>query len=438
MTYHHADPGTPVARWADAVGPVIDVSTMARVIVVAAHPDDESLGAGGLLARCSAAGVPATVIVLTDGDASHPRSPTHTRAALGERRRRESIVAAAALGVVGDRLVHLGIDDGTVGAHEDDVVAALVDLLGDGRDALLVAPYRADGHPDHEAAGRAAAVAAVRTGARLLEYPIWLLHAAEPSALGDVQLVHLALDDDEQRAKRQAIEAHASQVHPLSDEPGDEVLLGEHVLERFRAPVERYVVAPRVVDDRLDRLHVERPEPWGADVRWYERRKRALLLAMLPQERLGRVLELGCSTGVTTAALAERADEVVAIDASETALARAAERTAGSAVRLLHGSIPDAWPAGRFDVVVLSEVGYFLSPAALDEVVARVAGSLADDGVVLLCHWRHPVRGWPLDADAVHHAFDRPSMPPRAASYADGDVRLELRAARSAMPEAGR
>lgn len=438
MTFHHADAGTPTARWADAVGPEIDVAAVARVLVIAAHPDDESLGAGGLVARCTAAGVPTSVLVLTDGDASHPRSPTHTRAALGERRRRESVVAAAALGVAGARLTHLGIADGTVGAHEDDVVAAIVDLLGDGRDALLVAPYRHDGHPDHEAAGRAAAIAAVRTDARLLEYPIWLLHAAEPSRLGDDQLVHLALDADERAAKDRAIAAHASQVHPLSDEPGDEVLLGEHVLERFRGPIERYVVAPRAVDDRLDRLHVAEPEPWGADVRWYERRKRALLLAMLPQERLGRVLELGCSTGVTTAALAERADEVVAIDASETALARAAERTTGAAVRLLHGSIPDAWPAGRFDAVVLSEVGYFLSPAALEEVVARVEASLTDGGVVLLCHWRHPVRGWPLDADAVHEAFDRPSMPPRAASYADGDVRLELRAARSAMPEAGR
>lgn len=438
MLFHHADAGTPVERWADAVGPEIDVATMQRVVVVAAHPDDESLGAGGLLARCAAAGVPSTVLLLTDGDASHPRSPTHSRAALGERRRRESVVAAAALGVDADRLVHLGIPDGEVAAHEDDVVAAVVELVGDGRDALLVAPYRGDGHPDHEAAGRAAAVAAVRTDARLLEYPIWLLHAGEPSALEGVEVVHLALDEHERAAKRQAIAAHGSQVHPLSDEPGDEVLLGEHVLERFRDGVERYVLALRIVDDRLDRLHAERAEPWGADDRWYEQRKRALLLAMLPQERLGRVLEVGCSTGVTTAALAARADEVVAIDASAAALERAAARTAGLPVRLLHGRAPDAWPEGRFDLVVLSEVGYFLSPAALDALVDRVRDSLADDGAVLLCHWRHAVRGWPLDADAVHRAFDGPATPPRAASYADGDVRIELRASRVAMPEADR
>lgn len=438
MPFHHADAGTPVARWADAVGPEIDVATTQRVVVVAAHPDDESLGAGGLLARCAAAEVPTTVLLLTDGDASHPSSPTHSRVALGERRRRESIVAAAALGVDAERLVHLGIADGELAAHEDEVVAAIVELVGDGRGTLLVAPYRGDGHPDHEAAGRAAAIAAVRTDARLLEYPIWLLHAGEPSALGDVQVVHLALDDHERAAKQRAIDAHASQVHPLSDEPGDEVLLGEHVLERFRDAAERYLVAPRMLDDRLDRLHAEQAEPWGADGRWYERRKRALLLAMLPQERLGRVLEVGCSTGVTTVALAERADEIVAIDASEAALARAAERSAGLPVRLLHGQAPEAWPDGRFDLVVLSEVGYFLSPAALDALVDRVAGCLDDDGAVVLCHWRHPVRGWPLDADAVHRAFDAPALPPRAASYADGNVRLELRAAGSAMPEAGR
>ncbi|MFC7431628.1 MULTISPECIES: PIG-L family deacetylase [unclassified Agrococcus] len=438
MTFHHADPGTPLGAWADATGPAIDVEGIARVVVVAAHPDDESLGAGGLLARCARLGVPADVLIATDGDASHPRSPTHSRAELGARRRRESVVAAAAVGVDADRLVHLGVADGAVAQHEDDVVAAIVDLVGDGRGVLLVAPYRGDGHPDHEAAGRAAAIAARRTDARLLEYPIWLLHAAEPSALADAQLVHLALDDAERHAKHAAIDAHASQVHPLSDEPGDEVLLGSHVLDRFRTGIERYVVAPPIVDDRLDRLHVDEQEPWGADRRWYERRKRSLLLAMLPAERLGRVLEVGCSTGVTTAALAARADEVVALDASPAALARAAERTEGLPVRLLLGDVPWTWPDGRFDLVVVSELGYFLSPAALEALVERVAGSLSPHGAVALCHWRHPVRGWVLDADAVHAAFDVEAVPPRAASYADGDVRMELRAHRRTMPDAGR
>ncbi|QCR18132.1 bifunctional PIG-L family deacetylase/class I SAM-dependent methyltransferase [Agrococcus sp. SGAir0287] len=438
MPFHHADAGTGPERWQGVVGTPIDVRDATRVVVVAAHPDDESLGAGGLLARCAEAGVPATVLLLTDGEGSHPASPTHSREAMAQRRRREAVVAAAALGVGGDRLVHLGLPDGGVADVEDDVVAAIVEVVGDGRDAVLVAPYRGDGHPDHEAAGRAAAIAAQRTDARLLEYPIWLLHAAEPAALGDVRLVHLALDDAEQAAKAHAIEAHASQVHPLSQQPGDEVLLGEHVLARFRGEHERYVVAGGIVDDRLDRLHAQQAEPWGADARWYERRKRALVLATLPTERLGRVLEVGCSTGVMTAALAERADEVVAIDASGAALARAGERTAGLPVRLLHGPVPETWPDGTFDLVVVSEVGYFLAPSALEALVDRVAATLAPVGAVLLCHWRHAVRGWPLDADAVHAAFDRAPIPPRAASYADGDVRIELRAPRSAMPRADR
>lgn len=438
MTFHHADPGTPLDAWADAKGPPVDLDGVARVVVVAAHPDDESLGAGGLLARCARLGVPASVLIVTDGDASHPRSPTHPRAALGARRRAESVVAAAAVGVTEDRLTHLGVGDGTVAQHEDDVVAAIVDLVGDGRDALLIAPYRGDRHPDHEAAGRAAAIAATRTDARLLEYPIWLLHAAEPSAFDGAGLVHLALDDGEREAKDAAIAAHASQVHPLSDEPGDEVLLGAHVLARFRTGIERYVVAPPVVDDRLDRLHVAEREPWGADRRWYEQRKRSLLLAMLPAERLGRVLEVGCSTGVTTAALAARADEVVALDASPAALERAAERTVGLPVRLQRADVPRTWPEGRFDLVVVSEVGYFLSPAALEGLVARVADSLAPGGAVALCHWRHPVRGWTLDADAVHAAFDVDAVPPHVASYADADVRMELRAHASTMPDPAR
>ncbi|GAA2175792.1 hypothetical protein GCM10009846_27050 [Agrococcus versicolor] len=439
MTFRHDDAGIPVDAWAGMIGDPLDLAGVARVVVVAAHPDDESLGAGGLMLRCARLGIAVDVVLLTDGEASHPRSPTLGSAALGARRRVESVAAAAALGVDADRLHHLGIADGAVADAQDEVVAAIVGVVGDGRDALLVAPCRLDGHPDHEAAGRAAAVAAARTDARLLEYPIWLLHAGSADALDGLALSHLALDADERTSKDVAIAAHESQVRPLSAAEGDEVLLGEHVLAHFRTDVERFVVADAAVDDdRLDRLHAAEDEPWGADERWYELRKRALLLAMLPAERLGRVLEVGCSTGVTTAALARRADAVVAIDSSPAALARAAERSRELPVTLLRGAVPATWPEGAFDLVVVSEVGYFLSPAALAGLVDRVASSLRPDGAVVLCHWRHPVRGWPLDADAVHAAFDDDRLPPRAAAYVDADVRMELRAVPASMPPAGR
>ena len=79
--------------------------------------------------------------------------------------------------------------------------------------------------------------------------------------------------------------------------------------------------------------------------------------------------------------------------------------------------------------MVISEVGYFLSPAALDRLVERVAGSLSADGVVVLCHWRHPVQGWVMNADEVHRRFAEGPVPPLQAHYTDRDVELRVHAA---------
>ena len=66
--------------------------------------------------------------------------------------------------------------------------------------------------------------------------------------------------------------------------------------------------------------------------------------------------------------------------------------------------LPGQWPPGRFDLVVVSETGYFLDAAQLGGLLDRVAGSLEPDGHLLLCHWRHPIEGWPLDGADVHAA----------------------------------
>ena len=194
--------------------------------------------------------------------------------------------------------------------HLDAITAAIVDLVGDGRDTLLVAPYRWDGHPDHEAMGRCAAAAAHRTGALLAEYPIWMWHAGRPADLTWSRFVRLPLSPGAQRAKRAAVACHASQVRPLSDQPGDETLLTPTVLAHFDLDRELFALtaAEDVRDDRLDQLHVEQTDPWGAQTRWYERRKRSLLLAVLPRQRFDRALEVGCSTGVLAEALKPRVD----------------------------------------------------------------------------------------------------------------------------------
>jgi LmbE family N-acetylglucosaminyl deacetylase len=438
--FTHDDRGSLPQDWADAVRsaqpPLLELSRFRRVVVVGAHPDDESLGAAGLVATATAAGLSTTLLVATDGEASHPRSPTHAPETMARRRRDELAAAAAALGVDPTTIARLALPDGQVGHHEDAVVAAIVELVGDGRDCLLVAPYRSDGHPDHEAMGRCAATAAHRTGATLAEYPIWLWHAGDQRDLPLAGLTRLPLSARAKAGKQAAIASHTSQVRPLSDQPGDEVMLSSSLLEHFEGDEEVFVLtsAEEAPDDRLDRLHAADDDPWGAQSRWYEQRKRSLLLAALPRPRFRRGLEVGCSTGVLTESLLDRTASLVATDSSSAALGRARDRL-GDRAELRLMAAPQEWPEGSFDLVVVSEVGYFLSPGALASLVTRVAASLSPDGVVVLCHWRHPIRGWALDGPEVHRAFARGHLPEVAATYRDRDVEIVVHAAPELWPD---
>ena len=249
--FRHDRTGTPAARWAGAS--LLDALPAAEppgdVVVVAAHPDDETLGAGGLIAAAGRAGHRVEVAVLTAGEASHPASPTHTPERLAARRQAE-VRRAVHLLHPHARLTMLALPDGGLAARESEIDTALERLLDAIPDAALagaptlVAPWRGDGHPDHEAAGRAAAALANRRGLALWEYPVWAWHWAAP---GDGRLPwhrarRLALPGGALAAKRRATAAHLTQTRPLSDLPGDEVLLGPDVAAHFARHFEVFLV----------------------------------------------------------------------------------------------------------------------------------------------------------------------------------------------------
>jgi SAM-dependent methyltransferase len=188
--------------------------------------------------------------------------------------------------------------------------------------------------------------------------------------------------------------------------------------------------SPEAIDGSFELLHQQSTDPWSVLGSWYERRKRAITLAALPEHHLGAVLDVGCSVGVLTADLATRASRVVAVDLSEAALAHAAKRLASvDNVQLLRMRIPGQWPAGSFDTIVLSEVCFFLDEAALRSLAVRAFDSLGARGSLLLVHWRHAMLGWRLDADAVHgffETFGRERGYRIATHVVDEDFRLDL------------
>jgi len=157
----------------------------------------------------------------------------------------------------------------------------------------------------------------------------------------------------------------------------------------------------------FETLYSASQDPYGTQSRWYEQRKRALLLACLPRARFRSCYEPGCGSGELTAALAQRCDAVLASDFSPTAARAATLRTASLAhVRIEHHAIPQGWPQDQvFDLIVLSEIAYFLDGAAVNAVARRCRASLAADGVLVACDWLPDFGERASATHAVHAAL---------------------------------
>ena len=230
--------GTPQAVWrawsAPPSWPELDLSVPpSRVVVVAPHPDDEVLGVGGMMSLLEAAGTVVTLVAATDGHASHPGSPTLSAADLAVRRPVERTSALQVLGLRDVDLLRMGLPDGGVAGFESMLTDLLTDLLQPSD--WCVATWRGDGHPDHEAAGRAAASAAGEADSRLLEFPIWTWHWATP---GDARVPwdrarRVPLPLAVEAAKRAAAAEYRTQVQPLSTDPADAAILPPTSLARL-------------------------------------------------------------------------------------------------------------------------------------------------------------------------------------------------------------
>lgn len=182
-----------------------------------------------------------------------------------------------------------------------------------------------------------------------------------------------------------------------------------------------------VPGDYFTRMYDGSPDPWGFRTRWYERRKRDLTLAALTRPSYRRAFEPGCSIGMLTRLLGQRCSRLVASDVDPRALTAAAAAVADQEhVTVERLRVPDEWPDGAFDLVVVSELGYYLSGAELHRLFDRVADSLEPGGTLLLCHWRHPVADYPRLGDSVHaNALAHGGLVP-AVHVQDQDFVLDL------------
>ncbi|RZT31370.1 class I SAM-dependent DNA methyltransferase [Cupriavidus agavae] len=147
----------------------------------------------------------------------------------------------------------------------------------------------------------------------------------------------------------------------------------------------------------------EQADPWGFETLWYEARKRDVLMAALPEKRYGRALEAGCATGLLTAELATRCDTLLAVDLAERAVRRTQARMAALPhVDVRRATLPADWPAGTFDLIVLSEIGYYFERDDWRDTARHAGAALNPNGTIVACHWLRPFAERRLATRHVH------------------------------------
>jgi LmbE family N-acetylglucosaminyl deacetylase len=232
--------GTDEAEWARWLPsrdlPLLDLDDLAGrpVLVLAAHPDDEVLGAGGLVQLLARAGCGLRFGWATDGEASHPGSTSELLPELARLRRAESVAAVTALGLAAAPRSYLGLPDGGLAELEPLLAEQVAALLRP--DDVVLAPWSSDGHPDHEAVGRAARA----TAATVLDYPVWAWSWATPDdpRVPWARARRVPLDDATRAAKAAAISCFVTQVEPIGPGSCDGPVLPERALAYFRRDVE--------------------------------------------------------------------------------------------------------------------------------------------------------------------------------------------------------
>lgn len=432
--FTHREPGTDEStwlldsRWDTATRLALDdvLQHYPHVVLIAPHPDDETLSLGATLADMADRAGTVTVVVATHGG-SGPGSTG---------RRAEGQHALAILGAH-IKTVWWNFPDGSLDETVDEIIGQLREFV-DGQ-TLLLAPVECDGHCDHEAVSIAAETVARDRHAALLLYPVWLWHWAAPDDIDFARLRTIAPSLRAIAAKNSALDCYASQLNSPDGSP----IVGPALRTRARRVMETVLIPlPRDLAARVERHTLDvrsRSEiaesfdpmldhgvidPWRLDQSEYERRRLALTLACLGRPRYGRVLEIGCSTGQLAEMLRRRADHVVGLDASERALDVARART--DAVQWVAGAAPADIPENEFDLIVLSEVAYFLDGPELYATMRAVRRRLRTHGEILIANYSAPTENIPLDGPTVHEQAAAVFDLPLRARYDDADLTIQV------------
>lgn len=183
----------------------------------------------------------------------------------------------------------------------------------------------------------------------------------------------------------------------------------------------------RLGREYFEELYAESEDPWSFETSEYERNKYERTISVLGKRRFHRALEAGASIGVFTRMLADRCDELLAVDVSERAVAAARERLSGQEhVRVERRTLPEEMPAGPFDLIVASEVLYYFPGEEMLAVLQGFERELAHGGALLAVHWRRETKTYPLQGDQVHELLAQNTRLHNEVTIVEPDYRLDL------------
>ncbi|TDE11278.1 PIG-L deacetylase family protein [Dyadobacter psychrotolerans] len=227
----------------------LDPKDLGKVLVIAPHQDDESLGCGGTIASLREYGLSVHVLFITDGSKSHPNSIKYPFKKLVSLREQESLNALGILGVGAKDVTFLRLPDGALpGSGEEGfgenagLVSAVLKTI---KPQTIFLPWQRDPHRDHRATWQITTEAIKQTDTKVgqLEYLIWLWERADDADLPKPEEVKVWKTDIEsvKQKKKDAIKAHVSQTTQLIDDDPEGFTLSEEVLNHFDKSIEIFI-----------------------------------------------------------------------------------------------------------------------------------------------------------------------------------------------------
>ncbi len=226
-----------------------ELHPVGNALVIAPHPDDESLGCGGTVALLRGRGQPVYVLFVSDGTRSHPNSPSYPAERLRQLREAEALEALQILNVPPENARFMRLKDRQVPTLEQpgfaDAVRFVQNVLADVNPATVFVPWRRDPHPDHRASWQIlnAALSGRTQRPRVLEYLIWLWelgNAADMPTRDEVVVWRVAIESVIEQRNR-AIAAHRSQVTRMIDDDPTAFYLSPELLTHFDSPRELFL-----------------------------------------------------------------------------------------------------------------------------------------------------------------------------------------------------